>query len=132
MTDGGLKHLKGLTKLQSLDLSHTEVTDAGLEHLRGLTGLQSLNLMWCIKLTDLGLEHLKALRKLQTLVLSNTNVTDAGVKKLRQALPNCKIETVTIGFGDSRQPRHCWSLRSGRGGTRAVGCAGSICTWRLG
>ena len=35
MTDAGLEHLKGLTKLQWLDLAGTEVTDAGLEHLKG-------------------------------------------------------------------------------------------------
>ena len=44
MTDAGLEHLKGLTNLQSLDLTFTKVTDAGLEHLKGLTKLQSLDL----------------------------------------------------------------------------------------
>ena len=44
MTDAGLEHLKGLTQVQSLNLSQTEVTDAGLKHLKGLTQLQSLNL----------------------------------------------------------------------------------------
>ena len=44
MTDAGLVHLKGLTKLQTLDLGSTKVTDAGLVHLKGLTQLQSLEL----------------------------------------------------------------------------------------
>ncbi len=39
VTDAGLKHLKGLTNLQSLDLGQTQVTDAGLEPLKGLTQL---------------------------------------------------------------------------------------------
>ena len=40
MTDAGLEHLEGLTKLQGLDLKGTEVTDAGLEYLNGLTKLR--------------------------------------------------------------------------------------------
>ena len=32
MTDTGLEHLKGLTSLQSLGLSETQITDAGLVH----------------------------------------------------------------------------------------------------
>ena len=66
VTDAGLVHLKGLTKLQTLNLSDTNVTDAGLVHLKGLTILQ-------------------------TLVLIDTKVTDAGVKKLQAALPKCRI-----------------------------------------
>jgi len=34
ITDAGLVHLKGLTRLQLLGLRDTKVTDAGLEHLR--------------------------------------------------------------------------------------------------
>ncbi len=67
VTDDGLRYLKGLTRLKSLDLGGSKVTDAGLEHLEGLTQLQELD-------------------------LTGTKVTDAGVKKLQQALTNCKIE----------------------------------------
>ena len=42
VTDAWPGHLKGLTQLQRLDLSYTQVTGAGLEHLKGLTKLQSL------------------------------------------------------------------------------------------
>jgi hypothetical protein len=69
VTGSGFHNLKGLTRLQSLELVGTKVTDAGLVHLKGLTQLQSLNL-W------------------------GTKVTDAGVKGLQKALPNC-----TIRFG---------------------------------
>ena len=64
MTDAGLKHLKGLKNLQSLNLSHpeqTEVTDVGLQYLQGLENLQSLILNDNEKITDAGLEHLKGL-----------------------------------------------------------------------
>ena len=35
MTDAGLVHLEGLTRLDSLFLTETNVTGAGLVHLRG-------------------------------------------------------------------------------------------------
>ena len=91
VTDAGLKHLNGLSDLQSLSLDSTNVTDAGLEHLKGLTTLKKLRLD-TPRITDAGREHLKGLTNLQLLDLSGTNVTDEGVKKLQQALPNCKIE----------------------------------------
>ena len=44
VTDAGLEHLKGLTKLRFLELTNARVTDAGLAHLRGLTQLEDLQL----------------------------------------------------------------------------------------
>ena len=67
ITDAGLVHLKGLTRLQTLDLLSTQITDAGLVHLKGLTNLRSL---W----------------------LDGTKITDAGIADLKKALPpNCLI-----------------------------------------
>ena len=82
VTDVGLEHLKGLTRLQRLDLNGTKVTDAGLEHLSGLIQLEAINLEGT-KITDTGLEHLKQLKQLHTLILSNTKVTDAGLKYVK-------------------------------------------------
>jgi Leucine Rich repeat len=79
--DAGLKQLKGLLQLTTLNLSGTAVTDAGLKHLSGLTQLQGLNL-YGTKVTDAGLKELAGLKRLQTLELSYTQVTDAGVKEL--------------------------------------------------
>ena len=91
VTDEELEHLKGLAKLQTLDLAvNTYITDAGLVHLKGLTGLQTLDLR-LTKITDSGLVHLKGLVNLQTLGLRNTKVTDAGVAELQKSLPNCEI-----------------------------------------
>jgi Leucine-rich repeat (LRR) protein len=58
-------------------------------HLKGLTSLQTLNLSGSI--TDSGLVHLKGLTNLQQLYLEDTQITDAGVADLQKALPNCKI-----------------------------------------
>ena len=42
VTDNGLMHLKGLTKLEYLSLDGTKVTDAGLENLKGMRELKFL------------------------------------------------------------------------------------------
>ena len=87
VTDAGLVHLEGLTNLQSLHLSETQITDAVLVHLKGLTSLE-IN----TQVTGAGLVHLKGVTNLQSLNLNRTQVTDAGVAELKQALPDCKIE----------------------------------------
>ena len=66
ITDDGLKHLTGLTKLEKLDLVETGITDAGLVHLSGLLSLKKL-------------------------YLTETRVTKDGVRNLKQALPNVEI-----------------------------------------
>ncbi|MEE3371248.1 MAG: hypothetical protein VX346_18080, partial [Planctomycetota bacterium] len=93
ITDVGLVHLVGLTKLERLSLSETQITDAGLIYLKGLSGLQNLSLSGT-QVTDAGLVHLKGLTKLQMLHLGDTQITDAGVAELQQALPNCRIRTI--------------------------------------
>ncbi len=90
ITDAGLVHLKGLTKLKELWLEDTQITDAGLVHLKGLTKLEGL-LLSKTKITDAGLVHLKGLTKLEYLILGHTQITDAGIQELKKALPGCKI-----------------------------------------
>ncbi len=83
VTDAGLKELKKLKSLQSLDLTDTKITDAGLKELKELKSLQSLDLT-DTKITDAGLKELKELKSLQELDLSGTKVTDAGLKELKE------------------------------------------------
>ena len=70
VTDAGLKELKDLKQLTTLDLDGTKVTDAGLKELKDLKQLTSLNLM------------------------NTEQVTDDGVADLQKALPGCKISRI--------------------------------------
>jgi hypothetical protein len=65
-----LEPLKGLTALQWLDLSSTNVEN--LEPLKGLTALRYLSLVWTTKVENL--EPLRGLTELQLLHLGNTKV----------------------------------------------------------
>jgi hypothetical protein len=85
VSDAGLAHVKGLTKLRHLRLNGTRVTDAGPVHLKGLSNLSVLGLSRT-QVTDAVLVHLKGLTKLERLALITTGVTDAGVKELDAGL----------------------------------------------
>jgi hypothetical protein len=90
VTDAGLAHLKGFTQLSRLDLSTTHVSDAGMAHLKDLANLTGLDLRGT-KVADAGLVHLKGLTNLSVLVLNSTQVSDTGVNELKQALPRLNI-----------------------------------------
>ncbi|MCF6310861.1 MAG: hypothetical protein L3J39_00265 [Verrucomicrobiales bacterium] len=81
MNDEGLKELAGLQNLQSLDISHTQVTDAGLGQLAANKNLQNLDL-GASSVTDAGLKQLATVKSLRKLYFGSTAVTDAGLKEL--------------------------------------------------
>ena len=85
VTDAGLRNIKDLKNLKSLDLCYTKVTDVGISNLKDLKNLQSLNLSWT-QVTNTGLSNLKDLKNLQSLDLGGhmPKVTDAGLKNLKE------------------------------------------------
>ncbi len=82
MSNAGLKHLAGLTRLHSLDLSGTRVSDVGLEHLKGMIDLKILFLNKTA-VTGSGLRYLAGATGLEELSLSDSGVTDAGLENLK-------------------------------------------------
>src|SRR5262249_13523169 len=117
VSDAGLVHLKGFTKLTGLWLQYTQVSDAGLVHLQGLTILRTLYLTGT-QVSDAGLDQLKGLRRLKEINVAQPRVPAAGMERLSAALPNCIIidddrraaewvlsigGKVTVRVGDSEQ-----------------------------
>jgi Leucine-rich repeat (LRR) protein len=92
ITDAGLEHLAGLTKLSGLVLSGTRVTDAGMKSVGEMKELHSLDLM-ATAVGDSGLKDLAGLTQLRTLSLSATKVTDAGMSVVGQ-LKNLTVLTL--------------------------------------
>jgi hypothetical protein len=86
----GLVHLRGLTKLRSLNMASSAIDDAGLEHLANLHRLEGLVIQQA-GISDRGLEHLKGLANLRLLKLSDTQVTRAGAQALSESLRDCAI-----------------------------------------
>ena len=81
--------LKGLTSLQTLDLSYCTALQ-NVDALKSLTGLQRLVLQDCDALQNV--DALKSLTGLQFLFLSGSNkINAASLPELRAALPNINI-----------------------------------------
>lgn len=84
ITDAGMAHLKGLVRLQSLNVSYSSVTDAGLEALGELRELQSLYLGFS-RVRGPGLEKLESLKRLSFLSLDGCKLDAEGLKVLAGA-----------------------------------------------
>ncbi len=94
VTDAGLAHLDGITKLKELNLAgrrfidagfenaSTGITDAGLVHLKGMARLEKLDLSGT-RITDAGLLYLGGMTRLQELDLSYTRVNGTGMVHLK-------------------------------------------------
>ena len=63
VTDEGLAHLAGFTKLRRLDLRRLALNGSGLVHLKGMSELKSLDLGGT-PISDEALVHLTALPKI--------------------------------------------------------------------
>lgn len=115
VTDAGVKHLTGCTKLFNLSLYGTEVSDACLEDIGKLTGLHILNLgktkvsgdlsqlanlkelEWLVvsdlpELPDSIADTLGTLPNFSHLQMTNTKISDAAIAKLRKARVGIKID----------------------------------------
>ena len=90
ISDAGLAKIKGLTRLENLQLGKSRVGDTGLAIIAGFTELKTLDLQ-STRITDAGMVHLKPLLKLQWLCLSETKVTDAGLAQLKGLTQLCDL-----------------------------------------
>jgi hypothetical protein len=99
VTDAGMTHLVGLTRLQYLGLEHTDITLVGLKHLSNLTQLTTLTVPDSIGLEyvllfpnleyvcnygakDADLGFLVGLSRLKVLGIESAAITDAGLEHL--------------------------------------------------
>jgi Leucine-rich repeat (LRR) protein len=81
VTSQGLAHLAGLSKLYMLHLDDTQVTDDGLAALTRFRGLAVLSLDHT-RVTDAGLAQLEKMPQLERLYLNGAAITDAGLPHL--------------------------------------------------
>ena len=91
--------LRGLTGLTHLDLAcgRGQFGDAGMEQIKGLTKLQSLDLDGQDTITDQGVKHLSELGDLQVLEMYGCHrITDKGFNQVLSKLTN--LETLSLAF----------------------------------
>lgn len=85
ITGRGMESLKDMKQLKRLWLGSTEVDDAGLKVVGGLPSLEELDLR-NTKVTDAGLAHLKGLKNLRTVAVDETAITPKAVDELMEAI----------------------------------------------
>jgi len=89
ITDSGISNLANLKALKSLSLEDAVISD-GLKYLRELPSLQTLNLQFS-HVDDDGLEHLVGLASLRKLNIEGTYVTEPAVNRFILAMPLCAV-----------------------------------------
>jgi hypothetical protein len=89
--DHELSALVGLSKLERLDLTATNVTDEGVMHLAQVGSLRDLTLGGD-SITDESIPYLLKLHRLERLDLRGSGVSEEGAKRLENGLPNCRIQ----------------------------------------
>lgn len=110
--DEDVQRIQGLTNLERLDLSRTNITDAGLEGLSSLPNLSSLQLQGT-QISDAGLVHLKKLTNLKHLDLSDTEITDAGLAQLRSLrnLESLRLARTNVSDAGLQYLKHLENLK---------------------
>lgn len=98
ITPTALENIKKLTELRVLTLTACRITDEGLKHVGGLSKLEVLKLDQNKNVTDAGLAHVLQMQKLHTLNVSNTKLTDSGLLKFDalKSLKNLNIRSTRV------------------------------------
>jgi hypothetical protein len=87
--DEGLKYLKGMTRLTSLNLHGQRITNEGLAHLGALTSLREMYLSADL-VTEAGLKHLEGLRDLADITFYRSSIAPEVWKTFRAKFPKMK------------------------------------------
>ena len=104
LTNAGLAHLGGLTRLEELHLRNTRITS--LEPIRHLTALRSLDVVGS-PIDDAGLEPVASLRNLEVLRLGGTLVGDAGMAHICGLPKLQELDLDRTRVGDAGLARLC-------------------------
>lgn len=91
ISDTGLTHLKGLTKLRNLTLSGPRITDAGMWHLAGLTNMVAISFQNCA-VTDQSFGALSGMTKLKEFDAFRTRVGGHALSSIAGAKEISKIK----------------------------------------
>jgi hypothetical protein len=88
--DGVFQAVHGCTHLSRLSLAYDDITDADLTKLRSLPNLTYLNLDYTF-VTDAGLKTLEGLKSLKWLQVEGTAVAKKAIDEIERALPGLNV-----------------------------------------
>ncbi|PKO12497.1 MAG: hypothetical protein CVU39_23715 [Chloroflexi bacterium HGW-Chloroflexi-10] len=79
--NAGMRWVKDMTQLYSLNLSACGLNDRGLDPILQMRHLKRLDLSYCVRLTDVGIKKLTVMRNLEELDLHGIpKITNAGIR----------------------------------------------------
>lgn len=116
ITGMGLKHLRGLKKLESLSLYGTQTTDAGIAEVRELRSLKTLRLAYT-DITSAAIQSLEPLEYLESLDLRGTRVNGEGLlhlaklKSLRNVTLDYRVNPDAIASAQKLMPNCKFNVR---------------------
>jgi len=125
MTDASLAKLATLTELEVLNLEENrKLTDAGMQHLTGLSKLRRVELR-SARITDKGLLAFKDHKNLQSLKLRFTDVTGAGLVVLENHPQLAELELQCERSTADRKPLDLTPLGRGFAALRTLTFGGN-------
>ncbi len=104
LTESGIDAISTLKELRSLRLNGVGISARGLEKLKGLSKLERLDLQACPRVNDDAMPLLVSLPALRILDVTASAITGETVSKLRKAKPG--LQVIATGFrpGDPAMP----------------------------
>jgi Leucine-rich repeat (LRR) protein len=96
LTESGLDAISTLKDLRHLRLSGEAISARGLEKLRGLSKLERLDLQSCQRVNDDAVAVLKIFPALRVVDVTASKITEKALSDLRQAKPG--LDVVATGF----------------------------------
>lgn len=104
LTESGLDTIATLKDLRHLRLNGVAVSPRGLERLKGLSKLERLDLQACIRINDDALPPLESLPALRILDVTAAAITEKGLQALRQAKPGIEVIATAFRPGQPAMP----------------------------
>jgi internalin A len=91
LSETGMQSIAAVTELRELRMEGRAVTGRGLELLKGLGKLERLDLQGCKRLRDDAATVLASMKGLRVLDLKDSSLSKEAVEKIRAALPGAEV-----------------------------------------
>jgi Leucine-rich repeat (LRR) protein len=104
LTESGLDTISTLKDLRHLRLNGVAISPRGLEKLKGLGKLERLDLQACVRINDDAIPMLESMPALRVLDVTAAAITEKGLGELRKAKPGLQVVASAFRPGQPAMP----------------------------